>query len=153
MITAATRFLDQEQIPYRKVMHVNRVLTVDEVVCETGLHPDQVVKAMVLESREGELVVALLRGSRRLDVRAVSEITGLKLKIMRREKVEAAMGFPLGAVSPLGLLGLVSRVVADEGIFEHEMVNVSSGDPMMSLEIRSSALGQLCGESRARIAR
>lgn len=153
MITAATRFLDQEEIPYRKVMHENPVLTVDDVVRETGLNPDQVVKAMVLESREGDLVVALLRGSRRLDVRAVSEITGLKLQIMRPEKVEAATGFPLGAVSPLGLLGMVGRVVADEGIFEQETVNVSSGDPMMSLELRSSALGQLCGGARARISR
>lgn len=127
-------------------MHGRPASTVREVVEETGRSPDQVVKAMVLEDDQAGLIVALLRGSKRLDPRAVSDFTGTRVTIMRPERVEAATGCPMGAVSPLSLLGLVARVVVDEGIRQLDRVSISSGDPRMSLELAVTDLMRLVPE-------
>jgi Ala-tRNA(Pro) deacylase len=142
METGVTRLLDREGVAYRKVVHAEPALSVEDVVRETGLAAGQILKAMVLIGKGGELVIALMPGDRRLDVGAVSRTTGLKLTLMRPEKIEAATGYPLGAVSPL-LMPPGVRVVIDAGVDRYERVNVSAGHPRVSVELRLHDLRRL----------
>ena len=87
-----------------------------------------------------EVAVALVCGHRRVDVGAVGTVLSGPVQRLPRGKVEAATGYPPGAVSPLALGPGVSFVVADEEVFSHEVVNISSGDPTLSIDIDPEAL-------------
>jgi Cys-tRNA(Pro)/Cys-tRNA(Cys) deacylase len=153
METVVTRCLDQNGLPYRRIFHTKPLFTVDDVARETGASLDQIIKVVVLESREGVMILALLPGNKRLDVKAVSIATGLKLKIMRRERIQEATGLPVGAVSPFGIRGKAYRIIADKGIFNYKRVNISSGHPGMSIHLRSENLKSLVVKDCFKIAK
>jgi len=93
-----------------------------------GVELAQIVKALVCEC-DGRFVVVLVPGDRRADLRKVGAAVGAaRARVVPAERVEAATGFPPGAVAPFALRN-VSVVLLDPRLLAHDRVWVGAGSP------------------------
>ncbi|SMC20276.1 Cys-tRNA(Pro) deacylase [Desulfacinum hydrothermale DSM 13146] len=138
--TPVTRFLDAHGVSYRRIQHTRPALTAQDVALQAGIHLAQVVKTMVLGAKDGAYVVALVPGDRRLDIPAVCRQTGLRLSLMRPQRILETTGYSVGAVAPFGLRTAPACLVADESLFAWDELNISSGHPLLSCQLASGAL-------------
>jgi prolyl-tRNA editing enzyme YbaK/EbsC (Cys-tRNA(Pro) deacylase) len=95
--------------------------------------------------------MACVPGSARVDPKAVRAHLpeGWKrLHFASAEEIETVTGCVMGAVSPLGLPDDIP-VIFDETIAGFENVNISSGDPMMGLELAAVDLIAAAGAELA----
>lgn len=137
--TRATRELDRAGLAYRRLPMTGKAYTVEAVARLRGLDPATIVKAMVLEDKSGSSVLVILAGDRRLDVPAVKKLTGQKLKIATVDRAAEITGWPVGAITPLGLPDRVT-VLVDLSVAELDKISISSGDLTMGLLLSSTDL-------------
>ena len=130
--TRATRELDRAGVAYRRLPMAEKAYTVEEVARLRGLDPAAIVKAMVLEDKFGGAALVILAGDRRLDVPAIKKLTGQKLKIATMDRAAQITGWPVGAITPLGLPEGV-KVLADLSVTAMNEISISSGDLTMGL--------------------
>lgn len=55
------------------------------------------------------------------------------------EELTSEPGLTVGAIAPLQLLG-VARMLTDPSVLEEEFVDISSGDPLAGVKLRSTDL-------------
>lgn len=140
--TAALRQLDDFGLPYTLLAMAEAAYTVEDVARLRGLAPRQVIKAMALVDKDDRAVVALVQGDRRLDLQAASEAWGQKLRIMPRERVGPAIGYGVGAVTPLGLPPGVA-VMMDHRVAAMDEISLSSGDHRFGLLLQAADVVEL----------
>jgi Cys-tRNA(Pro)/Cys-tRNA(Cys) deacylase len=131
-----------------------------DVAALLGIAPGRILKTLVVQtgatrrplvSAEGEnpLVVAVLPFTTRLNLKAVSDAVGSESAVLAdRRLVEAATGYSVGAVSPLGMHRPLA-VFVEESALDHPTVFVSSGRLGLEIEL---APGDLVRATRARAA-
>jgi len=77
---------------------------------------------------DGRIVVVLIPGDRRADAAKVAALAGAsRARIVPAADVEAATGFPPGAVAPFPLPMRVHRVLIDRLLLAHPLVWVGAG--------------------------
>lgn len=136
MKTYVTDFLDNLGIPYKIKRHNRSVFTSEDAARERGVRLSQIVKTMLLTGKNEFTMVALLPGHKKLDLKNLKKISGQKsLEFMDRKAIENRFGLVVGAVAPVGpaLEGL--PVYVDPSIFEEEVIDISSGDPIAGVEL------------------
>ncbi len=154
--TKITRLLDAEGIAYTLLRHSEPVFTVETAAAQRGVVMDEMVKSILLREKAGQrrYVMACVLGAMRLDYKAVRAHLGddwKRLTFARGEEIERVTGYVMGAVAPLCLPDDVP-VVFDRAIAGCANVNISSGDPMAGIELRSGDLIRLAGAQMASIA-
>ncbi|MBW1973661.1 MAG: YbaK/EbsC family protein, partial [Deltaproteobacteria bacterium] len=103
MKTIVTNYLDRMNISYKIKMHTKPVFTSEDAAKERGVKLSQIVKTMILKNKKNEMVVAVLPGNKRLDIKKLKKISGYKnLQLMDKESIEKEMGLTVGAVAPIG---------------------------------------------------
>jgi len=98
--------------------------------------------------------MACVTGDERLNLQAVREhLSGdwKRLSFANADEITVVTGYAKGSVAPLCLPENVS-VVFDAAIARCVKVNISSGDPMVGLELEASDLVRLSGASLGPIA-
>ena len=102
--------------------------TSNEAAAALGVEVDQIAKTLVFLA-DGKPVLAVLRGSDRLDPRRLARHVGAaRAEQADAETVQSATGFPVGGVSPLGLPpGL--RVVIDRALEGYPVIWAAAGAP------------------------
>jgi prolyl-tRNA editing enzyme YbaK/EbsC (Cys-tRNA(Pro) deacylase) len=94
----------------------------EAVGCELGA----IGKSIVFDC-DGRFVVALVPGDRRADPAKVAAAAGAaRARVVSPHGVEAATGFPPGAVAPFPL-PLIERVLVDRMLLAHATVWVGAG--------------------------
>jgi Cys-tRNA(Pro) deacylase len=107
-----------------------------------GCTPEQIVKTLVFVA-DGEPVVALVPGDRRADTDKIARAAGVtKVRTASVEEVEAATGFPPGAVAPFPLPG-VGRVLAERTLLAQPLVWVGAGSGRHMAALAPSELVRL----------
>ena len=102
--------------------------TAQDAASAVGCKLSQIVKSIVLQC-DGRPVVVLVPGDRRADARKVAAAMGAaRARVARPAEVEAATGFPPGAVAPFPL-PRVGRVLIDRTLLAHDEVWVGAGSP------------------------
>jgi Cys-tRNA(Pro) deacylase len=150
MNTAITRKLDQLKIKYKIKPHRMPAFTSEDAARERCVRLSQIVKTMLLMDGSGRIVVAVLPGNRRLDIKALKKVTKAKdLRFVDREIIERRLGFVTGAIAPIAEFLEGMLIFVDPSVFIEEMVDISSGDPRAGLELNSSDFEKLL--SRATI--
>jgi prolyl-tRNA editing enzyme YbaK/EbsC (Cys-tRNA(Pro) deacylase) len=92
------------------------------VGCELG----QIVKSLVLEC-DGRPVLVLVPGDRRADLDKVARAMGCdRARVAGPDAVEAATGFPPGAVAPFPLPS-IERVLVERTLLVHDVVWIGAG--------------------------
>jgi len=144
MKTAITAKLDELQINYEIRPHAKPVYTSEDAALERGVRLSQIVKTMLLSDKNGRIMVAILPGNRRLDLKKLKKLMRVKdLRFVDRETVEQQLGLVAGAIAPIADLFVGIQVFVDPGVFYEKMVDISSGDPRAGLELKSEDLRAL----------
>lgn len=104
------------------------------VGCELG----QIVKSLVFLC-DGEPVLALTSGSRRVDTGLLGEVLGGTITRADADAVRRATGYAIGGTPPFGHSRSL-RTVVDVALVQYEHVWAAAGTPETVFEIRSTEL-------------
>ncbi len=125
--TPVTRALMAQNIPHRLFRHPGPVHSVEQAAHERGQRPEQVVRSIVFRLGKGDFVMALITGTRQVSWPALRSYLGQSRLTMASEaEVLAATGYPVGAVSPIGLPAPM-RILIDSSVLSETEVSIGSG--------------------------
>lgn len=139
--THATRALDEQEVPYRLLMHAHRAMNVEEAAAERGVPVRQVVKTLLVRGSDRRHVMALVRGDQRLSLKKLARIVSeKKLEIAPAADVPRITGYQIGAVAPVGLRRADVPIYVDQNILEEPRVTISAGRHDAGLELATEDL-------------
>jgi len=104
---------------------------------QLGVPVASIFKSLVLRgATDSDLVVAVLDGAARVDLKAVCALFGWnKARFASREVVLEATGYPAGGTPPVGHRQLLP-VVVDEALLSFDIGYAGGGRPELLLKIR-----------------
>jgi Cys-tRNA(Pro)/Cys-tRNA(Cys) deacylase len=145
--TPVTRYLDDQGIPYRFFRHVGVVHSLAQAARERGHRPEQIIRSIVFRLSRGGFVMVLVAGERQVSWPALRKHLGTsRISMATEAEVLQVTGFPLGAVSPFGIIPPV-RILVDRGALQEKEISVGSGvrytTVIMQREDFIRALGQV----------
>lgn len=134
-------------IRYQRTEFPSEMFTSKAVAKALGMTLSQIAKAMLVRTSDGAYAIALLGGDRRLNLKALPRFfKGKKAVLAQRSEILAATGLPAGAVTPLiAFLRPDISVVMDEALLREQMINISSGDLRVGLNISPEVLARAVG--------
>jgi Cys-tRNA(Pro) deacylase len=139
--THATRALDEQDVPYRLLMHDHRAMNVEEAAAERGVPVSQVVKTLLVRGPNRRHVMALVRGDQRLSLKKLARILSeKKLEMAPAADVPRITGYQIGAVAPVGLRRADVPIYVDQNILEEPRVTISAGRHDAGLELATEDL-------------
>ncbi len=147
MNTPITTLLDTQNIPYRRLPHTEAVFTVEAAAQQRGVRGEEMVKSILLRDADGHYVMACVPGYAKLNpsaVRAHVPDHWRRLTFASAHEITHVTGYVMGAVAPLCLPDEIP-VVFDISLAHLARVNISSGDPMLGLELAGADLIRLSG--------
>lgn len=143
--------LDGAGVAFRLLPHKRIALTVELAAAERQVPAEEMVKCILLRDKAGRFVLAALPGDAELDVQRVREhVAGFsRLSFASSEEITRVTGYTQGSVAPFSLVEPIP-VVLDAAIgalaAAGRPANISSGDPLLGLELAASDLLALLGE-------
>ena len=136
-----TNFLDDNHIEYELKLHDNEVYTCEDAAFQRDVKISQIVKCILLSSKKKYYYLALLPGDKRLNTSDLKKITKEKsLNFVNSEKLINVFDLIPGAVSPLSQKLDTLPKFMDRKIFDEDLVDISSGDPKVGIELESKSL-------------
>jgi prolyl-tRNA editing enzyme YbaK/EbsC (Cys-tRNA(Pro) deacylase) len=115
--------------------------TAGEAAAAIGIAVGQIVKSMVF-TVDGEVLVALMSGSNRVDERRLGAAAGgARAKRADADAVRAATGFPIGGVPPFGHRNPL-RVFVDRDLLAFDEVWAACGTPHVNFAAHPADLVQ-----------
>ncbi|WP_448578529.1 aminoacyl-tRNA deacylase [Thermosphaera sp.] len=131
------RLLEEKGVWHRLYEFPEHTITVEAAVKQLGVDPGRIIKTLVLVDEEGNPLVAIIPGNKRLSLDKLSSITGKRLRLAKAREVEKATGYPVGAVPPVGH-GLKTYV--DREVLNNEAVIGGGGSTHSLLELKTKDL-------------
>lgn len=123
-----------------------------EAATELGIEATRVFKTLLAEV-DGELVVAVVPVSGRLDLKALAAaLGGKKARLADAAVAERKTGYVVGGISPLGQKTRL-RTVLDESAFAYPAILVSGGRRGLDIELAPADLATATGAIRRVIGR
>jgi Ala-tRNA(Pro) deacylase len=97
-----TDLLDEEKIPYEVLTH-QRAYTAQGVAASLHLSGRDFAKPVILKTADARLLMAVVPGSRHVDIKALESLVGVPVELAREgEFAHLFPGCELGAEPPLG---------------------------------------------------
>ena len=132
-------FLDQNGIPY-KVSEHEPVYTSEQAAKIRGVELKTGVKALVLKTGEGKIVMGLVSADRRIDLKKLAKtVRTRKLRLASPEEVLKITGCEVGSVHPFGNLYRLPTYL-DSSILENQTVNFNAGLHTVSIQMKARDL-------------
>jgi Ala-tRNA(Pro) deacylase len=117
--------------------------TVPAAADALGVRPEQIVKSLVFNGRSGENVIAIVRGTAKVDRRKLSQATGLrKPKLAPPEVVHDVTGYKAGGTPPIGHREKLT-VYMDDAVFDEPIVYAGGGEVDAMLKITPETIRSL----------
>lgn len=139
--THAIRALDEMGIPFLVLGQTHKTRNVEEAAAERGVALRQVVKTLLVRRPDRRHLVALVRGDRRLSLKKLARLVGVKsLEMAPEADVPRITGYQIGAVAPLGLRRGDLPIFVDHHILEESRVSISAGRHDTGLELATEDL-------------
>jgi len=114
--------------------------TVPTAAAAIGVRPEQILKSLVFEDRRGVRVVAIARGTGRIDRRRLALATGLDRPVPADPAVVLDVtGYPAGGVPPIGHRFLLP-VIMDVRVAELDVAYGGAGTEDALLRISPSTI-------------
>lgn len=110
--------------------------THSEVIAEALNIPlDHIIKCMILKSKRGNIIAAIILGDQRLDMKKIEQISHMKKFSLASEKVvKESTGYPIGGVPPIAVINKM-LVFVDKKVIKKEFVLGSAGTPYHGLKV------------------
>ncbi len=100
--TALTRYLDEQQVPYRLLPHQTPATTIEDAAKQRGIRPAQMVKCILLRDMSDRYVLACAPGDRSVDPKKVRALMDYRrMTCVDSSQIYAITGYQLGTVTPL----------------------------------------------------
>jgi len=101
-----------------EIIEVGRpVIRVSQAVEATGASPRQIIKSMVVISKEGPLLV-IVDGESKISMKKLKKLFG-KVRLASSDEVKELTGFEIGGVPPVGV---PLRTIVDPRVLENDYV-------------------------------
>ncbi|MBX5443826.1 aminoacyl-tRNA deacylase [Sphaerobacter sp.] len=101
-----------------------------------GVPPDQIVKSLLFQGKDGDCVLAIVRGTARVSRARLAAVTGLRQpKLAPPQVVRDLTGYEPGGTPPVGHLTPVP-VVVDRAVLDEAVVFGGGGSDRTMLRIR-----------------
>jgi prolyl-tRNA editing enzyme YbaK/EbsC (Cys-tRNA(Pro) deacylase) len=120
--------------------------TVPLAAAAVGCADDQIIKTVVFATPDGQAVIAIANGTRRIDRRQLASAAQVaSLKLAQPDFVLDRTGYPAGGVSPIGIRDVDAPVIVDSAVLGQRIVFGGAGTENDLLEIETSQLLMLTG--------
>ncbi|AUL75648.1 aminoacyl-tRNA deacylase [Pseudoalteromonas sp. 13-15] len=114
-----------------------------EAVEKLNLNSEQVFKTLVLETHEGELIVAITPVSQQVNFKQLAKVAKTKkVALAAPQKVNASTGYILGGVSPIGQKKRLKTYIHSSAS-EFEIIYVSAGKRGLELKLAIDDIAEL----------
>ncbi len=143
--TPVTRTLDALGIPYRFFRHPGQVSSLEQAAHERGQEPEQVIRSIVFRLAKGDYVMVLVAGPTQISWPALRAYLGQsRLTMAEKSEIHSRTGYPIGAISPLGLADPM-RILADRSVLQEGEISIGSGVRNTTVIIRGLDLMKALG--------
>ena len=131
--------LDTNGILYQVLEH-EPVYTSEQAARVRGVDLKTGVKALVLKTKWGDLIMGLVAADRRFDLKKLAKIVGAKsLRLANPQEVLKKTGCEIGSVHPFGNLHNLPTYL-DASILENDTVNFNAGLHTVSIQMKTKDL-------------
>ncbi|NIS82542.1 MAG: hypothetical protein GTO14_20580 [Anaerolineales bacterium] len=108
-------------------MHEKTLRSLEQAASERGLEHDQIVRTLVFRLENGEFILMLMPGPRKVAWPKLRRHLGVsRLTTADAEEVFQVTGYETGAVSPFGLKNPL-RILADRRIMDYDVLSIGAG--------------------------
>lgn len=126
-VTPVTLALDNQGIPYKFFKHPGQVNSLEQAAEERGQNPDQIIRSIIFRLSEEDFIMVLVAGPRHISWKKLRNyLNQSRVSMASEEEVKKVTGYPLGAVSPLGLENAI-RLIVDVSVLDQEEISIGSG--------------------------
>lgn len=138
------RYLETEGIWHRFIGKRETIHTKDASDA-TGIELHRISKNLVCQTREGEYVLLIIPGDRKVDLRAAAEILKTNaLQLLPFNEAEGITGYPPGGTPSIGHKQKM-RVILDRYLLESETFYCGGGRRDRLLELKAEDVRRLTG--------
>ena len=145
-MTPAIALLEKQKIKFEILSYehdVNNGHYGLEAVEKLNLNSEQVFKTLVLETHEGELIVAITPVSQQVNLKQLAKVAKTKkVALAAPQKVNASTGYILGGVSPIGQKKRLKTYIHNSAS-EFEIIYVSAGKRGLELKLAIDDIAEL----------
>ena len=145
-MTPAIALLEKQKIKFEILSYehdVNNGHYGLEAVEKLNLNSEQVFKTLVLETHEGELIVAITPVSQQVNLKQLAKVAKTKkMALAAPQKVNASTGYILGGVSPIGQKKRLKTYIHSSAS-EFEIIYVSAGKRGLELKLAIDDIAEL----------
>lgn len=136
-------FLSAHQIDAEIIVPGADTPTVPAAADALGVRQEQIVKSLVFNDREEACIIAIVRGTAKVDRRKLSKATGLrKPRLAPPEVVHDVTGYQAGGTPPIGHREQLT-VYMDSAVFEEPVVYAGGGQIDALLRIKPDTIKSL----------
>ena len=138
--------LDSLGIPHRLFIHGTPVSSFEEAASARGQRPEQIVRSILFQVRDGEFVMVLMAGPDQIDWKKLRQLVKRsRIRMATEDEVLEVTGYRIGTVSPFGLRTQV-RVMMDASVLREEEISIGSGIRNTAIIMKSSDVQKALGE-------
>ncbi len=135
--------LDEKNIPYEIFEH-EPVYTNPAMAEALQVSESETVKSLVLKTKEGQMIVLVLPGNKKVDWKqAAAGAKTKKVSFAKPEEVSQAVGCEVGCVPPFGHLSSLP-IYMDPDLIKKNFVYFNPGVHDKSFKIKAWDLKKLC---------
>ena len=138
--------LDELGIPYRVFRHETPVTSFEEAASARGQRPEQIVRSILFQVRDGEFVMVLMAGPDQIGWKKLRQLVKRsRIRMATEDEVLEVTGYRIGTVSPFGLRTQV-RVLLDASVLREEEISIGSGVRNVAIIMKSEDVHNALGD-------
>ena len=138
--------LEKLKIPHRVFKHKKPLLSFEQAAAERNQRPEQIVRSILFQIRDGEFVMVLMAGRAQIDWKKLRQLVKRsRVRMATEEEVLEVTGYRVGTVSPFGMTSQV-RTIIDASVLKEDEVSIGSGIRNMAIILKSADLQRALGE-------
>ena len=139
--------LDSLGIPHRLFLHEGPVTSFEQAASDRKQRPEQIVRSILFQIRDGEFVMVLMAGPSQVDWKKLRKLVGRsRIRMATEEEVLEVTGYRIGTVSPFGLRNQV-KVLIDASVLSEEEISLGSGVRNMAIIMKSEDVRRALGDA------
>src|SRR5436190_23964024 len=143
----ASLALTQLGIPHRVFRHEKPVHSFEQAATDRNQRPEQIVRSILFQIREGEFVMVLMAGPDQIDWKKLRQLVKRsRIRMATEEEVLEVTGYRVGTVSPFGMKQ-PPRVMIDASVLKETEISIGSGVRNMAIIMQSDDLRKALPDS------
>jgi len=145
-IPPASIALNQLGIPHHLFHHETPVTSFEQAASDRNQRPEQIVRSILFQVRDGEFVMVLMAGPSQVDWKKLRQfVKRSRIRMATEDEVLEVTGYRIGTVSPFGMKNQV-RVLMDASVLREEEISIGSGIRNTAIIMKSEDIRRALGD-------